>query len=158
VKLLLGSGDFCLVQPNTLHSLRGQTATITPYVHLDIFYNPRRQAGFPTRGSRREGASPTERNEGRELPPDPLVATAAWAASVLGLAAATARSLLLSLAPPARPERFGPTFASAAISASCVGTASIATSYSAVSAWNTMFAALASSQSSPYATGLLPAG
>lgn len=48
--LLLGSGDFCLIQPNTLHSLRGQTATITPYVHLDIFYNPRREEGFPTRG------------------------------------------------------------------------------------------------------------
>ena len=49
-KLLLGSGDFCLIQPNTLHSLRGLTATITPYVHLDIFYNPRREEGFPTRG------------------------------------------------------------------------------------------------------------
>ena len=49
-ELLLGSGDFCLIQSNTLHSLRGITATITPYVHLDIFYNPRRDEGFPTRG------------------------------------------------------------------------------------------------------------
>jgi hypothetical protein len=31
---LLGSGDFCLIQSNTHHSLRGVTATITPYVHL----------------------------------------------------------------------------------------------------------------------------
>jgi AraC-like DNA-binding protein len=49
-QLLLGSGDFCLIQSNTLHSLRGLTETITPYVHLDIFYNPRREEGFPTRG------------------------------------------------------------------------------------------------------------
>ena len=48
--LLLHGGDFCLIQPNTLHSLRGRTATITPYAHLDIFYNPRRDEGFPTRG------------------------------------------------------------------------------------------------------------
>jgi AraC-like DNA-binding protein len=46
----LHGGDFCLIQPNTLHSLRGLTETITPYVHLDIFYNPRRDEGFPTRG------------------------------------------------------------------------------------------------------------
>jgi AraC-like DNA-binding protein len=49
-ELLLGGGDFCLIQSNTLHSLRGLTETITPYVHLDIFYNPRREEGFPTRG------------------------------------------------------------------------------------------------------------
>lgn len=44
------AGDICLIQPNTLHSLRGCTKTITPYVHLDLFYNPRREEGFPTRG------------------------------------------------------------------------------------------------------------
>jgi AraC-like DNA-binding protein len=49
-ELLLGDGDICLVQSNTLHSLRGRTNTITPYIHLDIFYNPRREEGFPTRG------------------------------------------------------------------------------------------------------------
>ena len=49
-ELLLGNGDFCLIQSNTLHSLRGVTETITPYVHLDIFFNPRREEGFPTRG------------------------------------------------------------------------------------------------------------
>ena len=47
---LLDEGDICLVQSNTLHSLRGRTNTITPYVHLDVFYNPRREEGFPTRG------------------------------------------------------------------------------------------------------------
>jgi AraC-like DNA-binding protein len=47
---VLADGDFCLIQPNTLHSLRGRTNTITPYVHLDLFYNPRREEGFPTRG------------------------------------------------------------------------------------------------------------
>ena len=49
-ELLLRDGDICLIQSNTLHSLRGRTNTITPYVHLDIFYNPRREEGFPTRG------------------------------------------------------------------------------------------------------------
>jgi len=43
-------GDICLIQSNTLHSLRGATNTVTPYLHLDLFYNPRRDEGFPTRG------------------------------------------------------------------------------------------------------------
>ncbi len=47
---LLSDGDTCLIQSNTLHSLRGRTATVTPYIHLDIFFNPRREEGFPTRG------------------------------------------------------------------------------------------------------------
>jgi AraC-like DNA-binding protein len=47
---LLSDGDLCLIQPNTLHTLRGHTDTITPYLHLDIFFNPRREEGFPTRG------------------------------------------------------------------------------------------------------------
>lgn len=42
------AGEFCLIQPNDLHSLEGTTQTITPYVHLDIFYNPRREESFPT--------------------------------------------------------------------------------------------------------------
>jgi AraC-like DNA-binding protein len=46
----LTDGDLCLIQPNTLHSLRGRTDTITPYLHLDVFFNPRREEGFPTRG------------------------------------------------------------------------------------------------------------
>ena len=40
------NGDFCLIQSNALHSLRGLTETITPYVHFDIFYNSRREEGF----------------------------------------------------------------------------------------------------------------
>lgn len=46
----LANGDICFIQPNTLHSLQGRTNTVTPYVHLDLFYNPRRDEGFPTRG------------------------------------------------------------------------------------------------------------
>lgn len=46
----LTAGDICLIQPDTLHSLEGRTHTVTPYVHLDLFYNPRRAEGFPTRG------------------------------------------------------------------------------------------------------------
>ncbi|MGH2613830.1 MAG: helix-turn-helix domain-containing protein [Thermomicrobiales bacterium] len=49
-ELLLTDGDTCLIQPDTLHSLRGRTDTITPYLHLDLFFNPRREEGFPTRG------------------------------------------------------------------------------------------------------------
>jgi AraC-like DNA-binding protein len=47
---LLGEGDICLVQPNLVHSLRGLTSTVTPFAHLDIFYNPRREESFPTKG------------------------------------------------------------------------------------------------------------
>jgi AraC-like DNA-binding protein len=43
------NGDFCLLQPGTLHDLSGQTNTITPFAHLDIFYNPDRELSFPTR-------------------------------------------------------------------------------------------------------------
>lgn len=42
-------GEFCLLQPNTVHTLRGMTNTITPFAHLDIFYNPERDKSFPTR-------------------------------------------------------------------------------------------------------------
>jgi AraC-like DNA-binding protein len=48
--VLLSDGDLCLIQPNTLHTLRGRTDTVTPYLHFDIFFNPRREEGFPTRG------------------------------------------------------------------------------------------------------------
>lgn len=46
----LSRRDVCLIQPDTLHSLRGVTNTITPYVHMDVFYNPRREEAFPTKG------------------------------------------------------------------------------------------------------------
>lgn len=45
----LFEGDFCLVQPNEIVTLEGTTNTITPYAHLDIFYNPLREQSFPTR-------------------------------------------------------------------------------------------------------------
>ena len=41
------AGEFCLIQPNDLHTLEGTTNTITPYVHMDIFYNPQREESFP---------------------------------------------------------------------------------------------------------------
>ncbi|WP_082053173.1 AraC family transcriptional regulator [Gordoniibacillus kamchatkensis] len=45
----LRDGDFCLLQPNTLHALEGVTPTITPFAHLDFFYNPLRADSFPTK-------------------------------------------------------------------------------------------------------------
>src|SRR5690554_4257097 len=42
-------GEFCLVQPNEVVVLSGTTQTITPFVHLDLFYNPEREASFPTK-------------------------------------------------------------------------------------------------------------
>jgi AraC-like DNA-binding protein len=39
---LLRSGDFLLVQPGELHTLRGAAHTITPYLHFDVFYSPER--------------------------------------------------------------------------------------------------------------------
>ncbi len=46
----LGVGEICLIQPDTLHSLRGVTNTVTPFLHLDIFYSSAREEGFPTTG------------------------------------------------------------------------------------------------------------
>jgi AraC-like DNA-binding protein len=48
VEYHLDSGDFLLVQPNEIVTLEGTTNTITPYAHLDIFYNPLREQSFPT--------------------------------------------------------------------------------------------------------------
>lgn len=42
-------GHFCLIQPNELHTLHGRSNTITPFAHLDMFYNPRREESFATR-------------------------------------------------------------------------------------------------------------
>jgi AraC-like DNA-binding protein len=50
VDVPLRDGDVCLIQPDTLHSLRGLGATITPFVHFDVFYNPRREESFATKG------------------------------------------------------------------------------------------------------------
>jgi AraC-like DNA-binding protein len=43
------AGSFFLVQPGELHSLEGPRHTITPYLHLDVFYNPVRERGFVVR-------------------------------------------------------------------------------------------------------------
>jgi AraC-like DNA-binding protein len=48
----LRAGDFCLIQPGELHTLEGPTHTITPYVHLDVFYNPARERSFVVRSGR----------------------------------------------------------------------------------------------------------
>ena len=45
----LTSGDICLIQPGSLTRLEGMTDTITPYAHLDLFYNSAREESFPTR-------------------------------------------------------------------------------------------------------------
>jgi AraC-like DNA-binding protein len=45
----LRPGNFALVPPIALHTLEGVTSTITPFAHLDIFYNPRREDSFVTR-------------------------------------------------------------------------------------------------------------
>lgn len=45
----LRDGDFCFIQPGELHSFEGTTNTITPFAHMDIFYNPLRHNSFPTR-------------------------------------------------------------------------------------------------------------
>jgi len=42
-------GEFCLIQPGSLLLLEGVTSTITPFAHLDLFYNPLREQSFPTR-------------------------------------------------------------------------------------------------------------
>lgn len=42
-------GEFCLIQPGSLNILQGLTETVTPFAHLDIFFNPIREESFPTR-------------------------------------------------------------------------------------------------------------
>lgn len=44
----LKEGDLCLLQPGDMHTIRGITNTINPYVHLDFFYNPLRESSFVT--------------------------------------------------------------------------------------------------------------
>jgi AraC-like DNA-binding protein len=46
------AGDFCLIQPGELHTLKGPAHTITPYLHLDVFYNPARERSFVVRTGR----------------------------------------------------------------------------------------------------------
>ncbi|CAG7643324.1 helix-turn-helix domain-containing protein [Paenibacillus allorhizosphaerae] len=44
-----GSGEFCLIQPNSVTTLEGRTNSITPFAHFDMFYHPQREESFPTR-------------------------------------------------------------------------------------------------------------
>ncbi len=53
-RIEFGPGDFCLVQPGELHTLEGPSGTITPYLHLDIFYNPARERSFVVRSGQIE--------------------------------------------------------------------------------------------------------
>lgn len=45
---LTQEGDYYLIQPGDLVSLEGLTETVTPFMHLDFFYNPQREQSFPT--------------------------------------------------------------------------------------------------------------
>lgn len=40
------TGDFALIQPLQKHSFDARVPTITPYVHMDVFYNARRTESF----------------------------------------------------------------------------------------------------------------
>jgi AraC-like DNA-binding protein len=43
------AGEFCLLQPGDRHTLWADMETVTPFAHFDVFYNPQREEGFPTR-------------------------------------------------------------------------------------------------------------
>lgn len=40
-------GDFCLIQPGIPCIIEGRSATITPYAHFDLFYDPTNALTFP---------------------------------------------------------------------------------------------------------------
>lgn len=48
-KYVLQVGQFCLLQPGDLHTLTGNTKTVTPFVHFDMFFQENREQSFPTR-------------------------------------------------------------------------------------------------------------
>lgn len=50
VDVPFGDGDVILVQPDTLHAMRGLGSTVTTFAHFDIFYNPRRDESFAAKG------------------------------------------------------------------------------------------------------------
>ncbi|QGQ98287.1 AraC family transcriptional regulator [Paenibacillus psychroresistens] len=45
---VLKEGDFCLLQPGDIHTIKGINNTINPHIHLDFFYNPLRAKSFIT--------------------------------------------------------------------------------------------------------------
>jgi AraC-like DNA-binding protein len=48
----LAPGDFALVQPRELHNFDAPVSTTTPYIHLDVFYNARRNESVAIPGGR----------------------------------------------------------------------------------------------------------
>jgi AraC-like DNA-binding protein len=53
----LGPDRWCFLQPGDLHTLKGATNTITPFIHFDVFYNPAREQSFPTQAGQVELAT-----------------------------------------------------------------------------------------------------
>lgn len=49
IKHSFSAGDICVLQPNDLHEFHIASHTVTPYVHMDIFYNERREQSFMTK-------------------------------------------------------------------------------------------------------------
>jgi AraC-like DNA-binding protein len=49
IEYRFASGEFCLIQPNSVSSLEGITATRTPFAHMDVFYSSEREQSFTTR-------------------------------------------------------------------------------------------------------------
>ncbi|OPA76946.1 hypothetical protein BVG16_17540 [Paenibacillus selenitireducens] len=45
---VLKEGDWALLQPGDIHTIRGMTNTINPYIHLDFFYNTQKKNSFIT--------------------------------------------------------------------------------------------------------------
>ncbi|MBP1966499.1 helix-turn-helix domain-containing protein [Paenibacillus aceris] len=45
---ILKEGDLALLQPGDIHTIKGLTNTINPYIHLDFFYHPNRKSSFIT--------------------------------------------------------------------------------------------------------------
>jgi len=45
-------GDFALIQPRELHNFDARVSTTTPFMHLDVFYNARRNESVAIPGGR----------------------------------------------------------------------------------------------------------
>ncbi|GLX70820.1 AraC family transcriptional regulator [Paenibacillus glycanilyticus] len=48
-ELLFHEGEFCLLQPGTIHDLQAFEENETPFAHLDFFFNRHRESSFPTK-------------------------------------------------------------------------------------------------------------
>lgn len=47
-KQIVSPGQFCFLQPGDIHVLEGLNDTISPFVHMDLFYQPNRELSFIT--------------------------------------------------------------------------------------------------------------